>query len=124
MSIILMCDKQVCQGELKNGFALLRPPGHHADCAKAEGFCIFNAVAVAARVVRQRCHNVRRILIVDWDVHHGNGTQNIFYEDRDVLYFSLHRYGDEFYPGKSIINHFPTNNQYEHAWIDRYWEFQ
>ncbi|HVP77773.1 MAG TPA: histone deacetylase [Thermodesulfobacteriota bacterium] len=89
--------KVVMQGKLDNGFALVRPPGHHAEKDRAMGFCIFNNVAIGARYAL-RNFSLQRILIVDWDVHHGNGTQNSFYEDPQVLYFSTHRYGF-FYPG-------------------------
>ena len=84
---------------LRNGFAIIRPPGHHAEIDKAMGFCFFNNVAVAARLA-QRKLGVKRVLIVDWDVHHGNGTQDIFKDDPSVLYISLHRYDNgKFYPG-------------------------
>ncbi|XP_013363567.1 PREDICTED: histone deacetylase 4 isoform X7 [Chinchilla lanigera] len=90
---------KVATGELKNGFAVVRPPGHHAEESTPMGFCYFNSVAVAARLLQQRL-NVSRILIVDWDVHHGNGTQQAFYSDPGVLYVSLHRYDDgNFFPG-------------------------
>ncbi|XP_023578015.1 histone deacetylase 4 isoform X5 [Octodon degus] len=90
---------KVATGELKNGFAVVRPPGHHAEESTPMGFCYFNSVAVAARLLQQRL-NVSRILIVDWDVHHGNGTQQAFYSDPSVLYVSLHRYDDgNFFPG-------------------------
>jgi acetoin utilization deacetylase AcuC-like enzyme len=79
-----------------NAFALVRPPGHHAVRDAAMGFCIFNNVACAAKYALAR-HNIRRVLIVDWDVHHGNGTQASFYDDRRVLYVSTHR--QPFYPG-------------------------
>ncbi|MFI5272940.1 MAG: histone deacetylase [Ktedonobacterales bacterium] len=79
-----------------NAYALVRPPGHHASAGRSMGFCIFNNVAVAARYAQQR-HGWQRVLIVDYDVHHGNGTQDIFYDDPDVLYFSMHQY--PFYPG-------------------------
>ncbi|KAG8432545.1 hypothetical protein GDO86_016979 [Hymenochirus boettgeri] len=90
---------KVVSGELKNGFAVVRPPGHHAEESTPMGFCYFNSVAIAAKVLQQRL-NVGRTLIVDWDVHHGNGTQQAFYSDPDVLYISLHRYDDgNFFPG-------------------------
>ncbi|OCT62207.1 histone deacetylase 5 isoform X2 [Xenopus laevis] len=90
---------KVASGELKNGFAAIRPPGHHAEESVAMGFCFFNSVAIAAKLLRQKM-NVGRILIVDWDIHHGNGTQQAFYNDPNVLYISLHRYDDgNFFPG-------------------------
>uniref|UniRef100_A0A8C8YPW3 Histone deacetylase n=1 Tax=Prolemur simus TaxID=1328070 RepID=A0A8C8YPW3_PROSS len=90
---------KVATGELKNGFAVVRPPGHHAEESTPMGFCYFNSVAVAAKLLQQRL-NVSKILIVDWDVHHGNGTQQAFYSDPSVLYVSLHRYDDgNFFPG-------------------------
>ncbi|XP_077298771.1 histone deacetylase 4 isoform X3 [Arctopsyche grandis] len=86
-------------GDIKNGFAVVRPPGHHAEASQAMGFCFFNSIAVAARLLQQRL-DVKRILIVDWDVHHGNGTQQIFYDDPHVLYLSIHRHDDgNFFPG-------------------------
>ncbi|XP_077580078.1 histone deacetylase 7 [Stigmatopora nigra] len=90
---------RVAKGELKNGFAVVRPPGHHADPSNPMGFCYFNSVAVAAKQLQQKL-SVSKILIVDWDVHHGNGTQEIFYSDPSVLYMSLHRYDHgNFFPG-------------------------
>ncbi|XP_078185046.1 histone deacetylase 4 isoform X8 [Callithrix jacchus] len=90
---------KVATGELKNGFAVVRPPGHHAEESTPMGFCYFNSVAVAAKLLQQRL-SVSKILIVDWDVHHGNGTQQAFYSDPSVLYMSLHRYDDgNFFPG-------------------------
>ncbi|XP_052126042.1 histone deacetylase 4 isoform X3 [Frankliniella occidentalis] len=86
-------------GDIKNGFAVVRPPGHHAEPSQAMGFCFFNSVAVAAKLVQQNL-NVPRILIVDWDVHHGNGTQQMFYDDPRILYLSIHRHDDgNFFPG-------------------------
>ncbi|CAD6191193.1 unnamed protein product [Caenorhabditis auriculariae] len=82
----------------KNAFVVTRPPGHHASSSSSSGFCLFNNVAIAARYAMER-YDVRRVLILDWDVHHGNGTQEIFYQDRNVLYMSLHRHdGGGFYP--------------------------
>ncbi|XP_068185821.1 histone deacetylase 4 [Antennarius striatus] len=90
---------KVASAELKNGFAVVRPPGHHAEESTPMGFCYFNSVAIAAKLLQQRL-NVSKILIVDWDVHHGNGTQQAFYTDPSVLYMSLHRYDDgNFFPG-------------------------
>ncbi|XP_036943916.1 histone deacetylase 5 isoform X1 [Acanthopagrus latus] len=90
---------RVAAGELKNGFAVVRPPGHHAEESTAMGFCFFNSVAITAKLLQQKL-GVGRILIVDWDIHHGNGTQQAFYSDPNVLYISLHRYDDgNFFPG-------------------------
>ena len=86
----------IVAGEAENGFAFVRPPGHHAEADRAMGFCLFNNVAIGARYLRTR-HGVGRILIVDWDVHHGNGTQHSFWDDPDVLYVSTHQF--PFYPG-------------------------
>jgi acetoin utilization deacetylase AcuC-like enzyme len=86
----------VMKGSVKNAFCAVRPPGHHAGPARGMGFCIFNNVAIAARYM-QKTYGVRRVLIVDQDYHHGNGTQDTFYEDGSVFYFSTHHYGA--YPG-------------------------
>lgn len=94
---VLELIKAVLERRCDNGFALVRPPGHHAERGKAMGFCLFNNVAIGAQYAI-RDFSLQKILIVDWDVHHGNGTQNSFYEDPRVLYFSTHRYGF-FYPG-------------------------
>ena len=94
---LLELIRAVMEKRLDNGFALVRPPGHHAERDRAMGFCLFNNVAIGARYAL-RNFSLQRVLIVDWDVHHGNGTQNSFYEDPQVLYFSTHRYGF-FYPG-------------------------
>jgi acetoin utilization deacetylase AcuC-like enzyme len=93
----LACTRAVLSGAAQNAFAVVRPPGHHAEPDRPMGFCLFNNVAIGARYAL-RNFSLQRILIVDWDVHHGNGTQNSFYEDPQVLYFSTHRYGF-FYPG-------------------------
>ena len=78
------------RGEASNGAAVVRPPGHHAESGQAMGFCFFNNAAVAARAAQAA--GARRVLILDWDVHHGNGTQHIFENDPSVLYMSIHRY--------------------------------
>ncbi|XP_038610203.1 histone deacetylase 5 [Tachyglossus aculeatus] len=90
---------KVAAGELKNGFAIIRPPGHHAEESTAMGFCFFNSVAITAKLLQQKL-SVGKVLIVDWDIHHGNGTQQAFYSDPSVLYISLHRYDNgNFFPG-------------------------
>uniref|UniRef100_A0A8D3E947 Histone deacetylase domain-containing protein n=1 Tax=Scophthalmus maximus TaxID=52904 RepID=A0A8D3E947_SCOMX len=89
-SVLQLVDR-VMTSELRNGFAVIRPPGHHAQANQANGFCVFNNVAIAARYA-QTTHSVSRVLIVDWDVHHGQGIQYLFQEDPSVLYFSVHRY--------------------------------
>jgi acetoin utilization deacetylase AcuC-like enzyme len=86
----------VMQGQVSQAFCAVRPPGHHATSRRAMGFCLFNNVAILARYL-QRHHGLDNILIIDWDVHHGNGTQYIFEDDPSVLYFSTHQY--PFYPG-------------------------
>jgi acetoin utilization deacetylase AcuC-like enzyme len=91
----------VASGEVDNGFALLRPPGHHAESGMALGFCLFNNIALTARYL-QRQHGLDKIAIVDWDVHHGNGTQHSFESDPSVLYISLHQF--PYYPGTGAAN--------------------
>jgi acetoin utilization deacetylase AcuC-like enzyme len=91
----------VVGGKAKNAFCLLRPPGHHATPDRGMGFCVFNNVAVAARYA-QRKYGLDRVLIVDWDVHHGNGTQDIFYSDGSVLFFSTHQH--PWYPGTGMMD--------------------
>ncbi len=90
----------ILAGDVDNGFAFVRPSGHHAETDRAMGFCLFNNVAIGARWLRAR--GVGRILIVDWDVHHGNGTQDSFYDDPETLYVSTHQY--PFYPGTGAAN--------------------
>ncbi|KAG9509319.1 Histone deacetylase 5, partial [Fragariocoptes setiger] len=88
----------------QNAFCLVRPPGHHAEYQQAMGFCFFNSVAIAARILNSKL-NVKKILILDWDVHHGNGIQKMFYGNPDVLYMSLHRHDDgNFFPGSGDIS--------------------
>ena len=88
----------VLRGQDTTALCLVRPPGHHATPDRSMGFCLFNSVALAARHARD-AHGLSRVLIVDWDVHHGNGTQDIFYDAPEVFVFSIHRYGHGFYPG-------------------------
>ena len=85
-------------GRAGNGFALVRPPGHHAETDRAGGFCLFNNVAVATRQA-QIVHGAKRVFILDLDVHHGNGTQDVFYQDNSVLFASVHLFAPFFYPG-------------------------
>jgi acetoin utilization deacetylase AcuC-like enzyme len=91
----------VFSGEIENAFCLIRPPGHHAEHNRGMGFCLFNNVAVGARYA-QKHYGVERVLIADWDVHHGNGTQEIFYRDRSVFFFSTHQ--SPWYPGTGAAN--------------------
>ncbi len=93
-----LCEaiSMVVSGKLENAFALVRPPGHHAEFNQGKGFCLFNNVAIGARFA-QKTLNLKRILIADWDLHHGNGTQHSFDSDPSILYFSTHQ--SHFYPG-------------------------
>lgn len=94
---------KIVRGELRNGFAIVRPPGHHAEFNQAMGFGYFNSVAIAAKKITMQTA-VKRVLILDWDIHHGNGTQQIFYNDPSVLYISLHRHDNgHFFPGTGLI---------------------
>lgn len=86
-------------GAVDSAFCIVRPPGHHATCSNIAGFCFFNNVAVAARYA-QKEHGVKKVCIFDWDVHVGDGTSNVFYDDDSVLYISIHRFDNGvFYPG-------------------------
>ena len=87
--------------ESSSGFALVRPPGHHASFNRAMGFCLFNTIAIGAAYLKKQ-YGAKKILIMDWDVHHGNGTQDCFYEDPSVLFISTHQY--PYYPGTGAIN--------------------
>lgn len=93
---VLNAVDAVLTGAARNAFCVVRPPGHHANAARGMGFCLFNNVAIAARHA-QRKHGVDRVMIIDWDVHHGNGTQDIFYNDGSVFFFSTHQW--PLYPG-------------------------
>jgi len=93
---IIRAIDAVISGEVDNAFAAVRPPGHHALSDTGKGFCLFNNLAIGARYL-QKEHGMNRILIVDWDVHHGDGTNHTFYEDPSVFYFSIHQF--PFYPG-------------------------
>lgn len=96
---VLNAVDAVATRQVDNAFCAVRPPGHHARPAAPMGFCLFNNVAIAARYA-QRHHGMERIAIIDWDVHHGNGTQEIFYRDRSVLFFSTHQ--SPWYPGTGL----------------------
>ena len=92
-------DQTSHYGEIHSSFAIVRPPGHHAHCSLISGFCFFNNVAIAARVA-QKEFNKRKVCIFDWDVHVGDGTANVFYDDPSVLYISIHRHDmGKFFPG-------------------------
>ncbi|MGQ9617235.1 MAG: histone deacetylase family protein [Spirochaetota bacterium] len=93
--------EELIKGNYQNIFALVRPPGHHAEAQMAKGFCIFNNIAIGAMYAIKK-YSIERILIVDWDLHHGNGTQHSFYYDPRVLYFSTHQY--PYYPGTGDIS--------------------
>jgi histone deacetylase 4/5 len=94
--------KYVTDGKLRNGFSLVRPPGHHAT-QKPLGFCYFNTVAIVAKYLKKH-RNLERIAIVDWDIHHGNGTQELTYDDPNILYISLHRFDHgTYFPGSGRI---------------------
>jgi acetoin utilization deacetylase AcuC-like enzyme len=93
---VLQAVDEILSGNLKNVFCAVRPPGHHAETSAVMGFCLLNNIAIGARYAQQK-YGVGRVAILDWDVHHGNGTQEIFYRDDTVLYISLHQY--PFYPG-------------------------
>lgn len=101
VGLLLAAVDDVMTGATRRGFVVTRPPGHHARTAEAMGFCFFNAVAVAARDAQRR-HGADRVLVADFDVHHGNGTQETFWEDGSVAYLSVHRY--PFYPGTGSID--------------------
>jgi acetoin utilization deacetylase AcuC-like enzyme len=96
----------IAAGEAQNGFALVRPPGHHALRDRAMGFCLFNTIAIGAHHLR-KTYGAKRIMIMDWDVHHGNGTQDSFYEDPSVLFISTHQF--PYYPGTGAVTEVGVN---------------
>ncbi len=100
VSSIISAIDLVQKKKIKNAFCAVRPPGHHAEYDKAMGFCIFNNVAVGANYLIQK-HNFKKVAIIDFDVHHGNGTQNIFYSNKQVLYISTHQY--PLFPGTGLF---------------------
>lgn len=98
---VLAATDAVFSRDVDNAFCVLRPPGHHANASVGMGFCLYNNVAIGARYAQHRCR-AARILIADWDVHHGNGTQDIFYSDGSVLFFSTHQ--SPWYPGTGAVS--------------------
>lgn len=100
---VITCSRTVLRGEYKNGFAIVRPPGHHAEPERAMGFCIFNNVAIAARDAL--AHGMERVAIIDYDAHHGNGTQAAFLNDERIAFLSTHQWG--IYPGTGWIEDAP-----------------
>jgi acetoin utilization deacetylase AcuC-like enzyme len=108
---ILEACRQIMEGQLDNAFCAVRPPGHHAEVSRAMGFCYFNNVAIAARYL-QKQFGLKRVGIVDFDVHHGNGTQHIFEDDPTVYYYSIHQHPSFAYPG--------TGREFEYGRGDGY----
>jgi acetoin utilization deacetylase AcuC-like enzyme len=104
----------VLRGTDRTALCLVRPPGHHATPERSMGFCLFNNVALAARHARL-AHGLTRVLVVDWDVHHGNGTQDVFYDDPTVMFLSIHRYGQGFYPGTGAADETGTGRGLGHT---------
>ena len=98
---MIVATDSVLKGEVDMAFPIVRPPGHHAERNRAMGFCLFNNIAIGAAYASTFC-GISRILIVDWDLHHGNGTQHMFYDSSEVLYFSTHQY--PYYPGTGGVN--------------------
>jgi acetoin utilization deacetylase AcuC-like enzyme len=103
-SVVALAER-VASSELERGLAVVRPPGHHAERDLAMGFCLFNNVAVAARALQRR-RSIAKVLVVDWDVHHGNGTQHLFEDDPSVFYFSCHQF--PLYPGTGAASEVGT----------------
>ncbi|MGZ3633508.1 MAG: histone deacetylase family protein [Parachlamydiaceae bacterium] len=101
----------IFEGKTNQAFCIVRPPGHHATISQGMGFCLFNNVAIAARYA-QKTFGIKKVLIADWDVHHGNGTQDIFYRDPSVFYFSTHQEG--IYPGTGTCDEKGVGNIYNY----------
>ena len=108
---ILNAADLVMKGDLDNVFCAVRPPGHHAEKNKAMGFCYFNNVAVVAKYIRQKW-NIKKVMIVDFDVHHGNGTQHLFEQDPSVFYYSIHEHPSFAYPGTGREFEYGTGEGY------------
>jgi acetoin utilization deacetylase AcuC-like enzyme len=102
---VLGCTRAVLGGEARNAFAIVRPPGHHAEPERAMGFCLFNNVAVAARMALE--DGMERVAVMDYDAHHGNGTQAAFLNDERLAFLSVHQWGKQFYPGTGWIEDAP-----------------
>lgn len=108
---VLYAADLVMKGDLDNVFCAIRPPGHHAEKNKAMGFCYFNNVAIAAKYIRQKW-NIKKVMIVDFDVHHGNGTQHLFEQDPTVFYYSIHEHPSFAYPGTGREFEYGTGEGY------------
>ena len=102
---VIACTRAVIDGDAKNAFAIVRPPGHHAEPDRAMGFCLFNNVAIGARYAL--AHGVERVAVIDYDAHHGNGTQAAFFNDEQAAFLSVHQYQPGFYPGTGWIEDAP-----------------
>lgn len=102
---VVCCVRSVMDGDAKNAFAIVRPPGHHAEPHRAMGFCIFNNVAIGARYALER--GLERVMVIDYDAHHGNGTQAAFFNDERAAFLSAHQWGRNFYPGTGWIDDAP-----------------
>lgn len=113
---VLSAVDSVMKGEVKRVFCNIRPPGHHASSEESSGFCVFNNVAVGVRYLQSKYH-VNKVAIIDWDVHHGNGTEDIFSKDSNVLYLSLHQ--SPFYPGTGYESDI-KNNTYNYPLPSKY----
>lgn len=102
---VISCVRAVIDGDTKNAFAIVRPPGHHAEPDRAMGFCIFNNAAIGARYALER--GMERVMVIDYDAHHGNGTQAVIFNDERVAFLSAHQWGKLFYPGTGWIEDAP-----------------